>query len=48
VAGPYSTRSKEFMRGELTTSFFGEYKGDKDLDAKLSEYLLENNVTLVD
>jgi hypothetical protein len=47
VAGPYAIKSKEFKRGDLTTFFYEEYKTDKELNKKLSEYLSENNAKLL-
>jgi len=47
IAGPYSP-GVAFKRGDLTTSFYQKYEGEKPLKEKLTEYFAEHDVVLID
>jgi len=47
IAGPYSS-GVAFKRGDLTTSFYEKYEGEKQLKEKLTEYFAKHDVVLVD
>jgi uncharacterized protein YbaP (TraB family) len=48
IAGSYLRKSKDFKRGDLTTSFYEKFENEKQLNQKLTEYLEKNNFRLAD